>query len=266
METMMHSWKVVPISEQQRLDVRPSDLVEGGDMRVCSTYRGGGGYDDFPKLAAARGLADHPSQADTQLVVQLRGCNLDCPYCYVTRAGVWGEPVRYTTDELAAAYARAAESHGANVFHLMGGAPALQLRHWPELLDALGGDVIFHSDLMLSESRYGERSLRELDRPNVLLAVSVKGLSPDEWARNTRKDMDPGLMRRNMLAVSELLPRDRWYLTFTNVDPDYRRAFMEEYGVDYSLNIDLIEYNALPRVDDVPWGGRRLLATDGRAA
>ena len=252
----MHRWQVVPISEQQRLDVRPTDLVERGDMRVCNTYRGGGGYDDFPELAQKHGMVDDPDHASMQFVVQLRGCNLDCPYCYVTRAGVWGEPVRYTTDELVDAYRRAVESHGVNVFHLMGGAPALQLKHWPELLDALGEDTIFHSDLMLSESRYDDDVLMELDRPNVLLAVSVKGVEPVEWYANTRKLMDFDLVSYNMRAINELLPRERWYLTFTNVTPDNRREFMARHDVDYHLNIDLIEYDALPFVDDVPWGGR----------
>ena len=85
-----------------------------------------------------------------QFVVQLYGCNLDCPFCYVTRRGVWDTPIKVSTDALVRAYALS----GANVFHLMGGAPALQMKFWPELLDALGPDILFHSDLMLTETRY----------------------------------------------------------------------------------------------------------------
>jgi hypothetical protein len=43
-------WKVVPLSPGQLLDVRPEDILNDGHFRRCNTYRGGGGYDQFPRL------------------------------------------------------------------------------------------------------------------------------------------------------------------------------------------------------------------------
>ena len=252
----MHKWKVVPISNNQLKDVSSEDLVRGGDFRICQTYKGGGGYDRFPFIAAERGLVSNPELANRQLVVQLFGCNLDCPYCYVTRSGVWGKYTEYPTGELVDIYHEAQAQNGANVFHLMGGAPALYLRHWPELVDYLCPSTLFHSDLMLSESLYTQYILRKLDHDGVLLAVNIKGTTPEEWLANTRKPMNEELIRKNLSALKTHLDPARWYLTFTNVTEDRQRAWVEDFEVvdQYYYNIDLIDYNAVPFVDSVPWG------------
>ncbi len=123
------TWPVVPICERQRRDVNPDDLLEDGLYRKCNTYKGGGGYDMFPAIYRRRHRRlDPTTQLAVQFVVQLQGCPLDCPWCYVTRDGVLGEPVQRTTNELVSAFERS----GLTVFHLMGGAPALFLVLWPE--------------------------------------------------------------------------------------------------------------------------------------
>ena len=109
----MHKWKVVPLSLNQLRDVRKEDVLEDGIFRKCDTYRGGGGYDQFPIICEKR-LGERRHH---QFVVQLFGCNLDCPYCYVTREGVWGEPIQITTEQLVQAFQRSVQE----VFHLMGG-------------------------------------------------------------------------------------------------------------------------------------------------
>lgn len=255
----MHRWKVVPISDNQMLDVNPDDLILDRDFRLCQTYKGGGGYDKFPYIATSRGLVKHPNDANLQFVVQLFGCNLDCPYCYVTREGVWGDFVYYTTEEMVNAWKQAQETHGANVFHLMGGAPALQLPNWPELLDMLGSDVIFHSDLMLSERVYKEEQIRALDRENVLLAVNIKGTDKESWETNTRKPYNLSLIECNIEALKDWLSPERWYLTFTNISSESRDEYLERYGLTSQTNyiIDLIEYEAMPLVDSVEWGRKK---------
>ena len=252
----MFKWPVVPISANQMLDVSSDDLILDGHFRLCQTYKGGGGYDQFPHIAAARGLVSTPDEANRQFVVQLYGCNLDCPYCYVTRAGVWGRPTAYNTRELLWAWRRAQDSYGANVFHLMGGAPAIYLHQWPELLDSLTSRTLFHSDLMLSEGSYDEAVLTGVDRPSVLLAVNIKGTDKESWERNTRKPYHARQVAENLDKVRRRLAPERWYLTFTNVAPDAQEAFIREHGLEEQTNygIDLIRYNALPLVDSVAWG------------
>ncbi len=257
--TEPHVWKVVPLSAGQLLDVRPEDILENGLYRRCSTYRGGGGYDRFPAVAARR-LGGHADDYAEQFVVQLFGCNLDCPYCYVTRAGVWGAPVKVSTGELVSAFIRS----GAPVFHLMGGAPALQLPWWGELIGELyrrANGMVFHSDLMLSEARYIAGEMEGISRPACLYAVNVKGLTAAEWEKNTRKPFNAGLFWFNLrLLQSYGVPA---YITFTGVDSSRLNGFWNEaehrgvdsaYWVQDSYVIDLIDYDAVPHVDDVPWG------------
>lgn len=110
-------WKVCPIQGRQLKDVRKEDLF--GDFRFCNTYRGGGGYDKFPKIAKKRGFTCRGDMS-TQFVVQLYGCNLCCPYCYVTKDGIWGSYELYTSEQLLGAYGRAYIARQPGVFHLMG--------------------------------------------------------------------------------------------------------------------------------------------------
>ena len=83
----MYKWKVCPIQGRQLKDVRKEDLW--ADFRFCNTYRGGGGYDKFPEIAKKRGMTCK-GDIGLQFVVQLYGCTLACPYCYVTADGIWG--------------------------------------------------------------------------------------------------------------------------------------------------------------------------------
>ncbi len=253
------TWKVVPLSPGQLLDVRPEDILNNGLFRSCHTYRGGGGYDQFPHIAARR-FGGSPDDYSEQFIVQLKGCNLDCPYCYVTRQGVWGKHVEQTTEELVEAF----KESGLPVFHLMGGAPALQMKQWPNLIECLRlkcPDAIFHSDLMLTERLYDPAILRALWSLKSLYAVNIKGLTPEEWERNTRKPLNEDLFWMNWTALEILgVPA---YVTFTAVDCSALEAFWlkaEDRGLDvaYWKNehfvIDLIDYEAQSHVDDVAWG------------
>ena len=264
-DSWLKAFPVVPLSEGQRLDVRPEDILEGGLYRLCHTYRGGGGYDQFPRIAEERGLgAGH----NLQFVVQLRGCSLDCPYCYVTRAGVWGTSVRKTVAELVEAFRQT----DATVFHLMGGAPAFHMDKWLALCDWLNclpptRNWVFHSDLLLTEFAYPRHVLERLPR-RCLLAVDIKGLDAEEYLRNTRKAFGPARMFANLDVLDET--QAPYYLTFTNVSAENQAQFWEVFEKNWpasytyqrrdALSIDLVSYQALVHVDDIPWGGLKVLA------
>jgi MoaA/NifB/PqqE/SkfB family radical SAM enzyme len=249
------TWKVVPLSPGQLLDVRQADILGDGLYRKCQTYQGGGGYDQFPFIAAERFGGD-PDRYANQFIVQLKGCNLDCPYCYVTREGVWGKHSTKTSSDLIQAF----KESGTNVFHLMGGAPALQMKQWPDLIKGLSNSI-FHSDLMLTESLYNPEVLKQISKPNCLYAINIKGLTPKEWLLNTRKALDEDMFWRNWRLVEENnVPS---YVTFTGIDRADLNDFWkkaESNGInpffwdkDYFV-IDLIEYEAQLHVDDVSWG------------
>jgi len=243
----MYEWLVCPIQGRQLKDVREEDII--GDFRFCNTYRGGGGYDQFPKIAKSRGLSC-TGDIGLQFVVQLFGCHLDCPYCYVTRDGINGKHVKYTTEELVNCYYWAFVNRPAGVFHLMGGAPALYLKYWTEIKIGLDPDVIFHSDLLLTEGDYNIWPFRIIKDRNTLLAINIKGVTRADYYRNTGKELDTHLFWRNLEIVQE--SGVGFYLTFTNPD----KRFLEEFKAlltkrcgenilkDHFV-IDLIDYKAL---------------------
>ncbi len=242
----MKTWRVVPISEYQKLDVREEDLLNEGHFRKCETYRGGGGYDRFPAICERRlGIRAHE-----QFIVQLYGCNLDCPYCYVTRSGVHGAYIEYSTDALMMAFLES----GQQVFHLMGGAPALYLDMWPDLLDQLSKQYVFHSDFLLSENVYKPSVLRRIaHHSNTLFALNIKGVNDIDYVRNTRKQPKHDLMIRNLDALVDA--GVNFYITFTNPDQSNYESYCTSLDLRYpgilndSFVIPLIEYNATPYVD-----------------
>jgi len=240
-------WRVVPLSEGQLKDVRLEDILENGHFRKCSTYRGGGGYDKFPEYCKKFTGKSHSEQ----FVVQLFGCNLDCPYCYVTRAGVWGNWVPYITIELIEAFKKSEQE----IFHLMGGAPALQIDNWSEIINSLPDKVTFHSDLMLTEKEYSPDTLKSINRENCIYAIGIKGLTEREHLTNTRK---PFNIDRFQINLERILKENlQMYFTFTNVDRVATEQFMKQFPQYDFFHIDLIDYEASSNVDDVPWGNQK---------
>lgn len=234
-------WPVVPLCEAQLQDVNPKDILEHGLFRRCNTYKGGGGYDKFPAIYNQRTGANRTDLHD-QFVVQLKGCPLKCPYCYVTQDGIHGDCVKVATDRLVQSY----RDSGCSVFHLMGGAPALYINQWPELIEKLDGEV-FHSDLLCVESEYDRGVLRELAKAkNTLYAISIKGSSPEEFKKNTGVDFPAQLFERNLRALfEEGVP---CYFTFTGMNEESVAFFKWAYpGYPYedAFAIQLVHYKAL---------------------
>lgn len=251
-----YKWKVVPITPEQKLDVNPVDLLVDGDFRRCNTYKGGGGYDHFPTLAEKYfGENFH----NLQFIVQLFGCNLDCPYCYVTRNGVWSQPKFYTSADIVKHF----NESDCTVLHLMGGAPALYLGYWSDIIDELENNGkanwLFHSDLMLTERQYNNIPL-SIAHERSLYAVNIKGVTPETYRKNTRKDLDEYLFWENLQRLEWF--GINFYITFTNIPEEEINMFWDLYPDKNALSkrkeeaysINLINYNALPYVDSVEWG------------
>lgn len=245
----MYKWKVVPLCKEQLLDIDPEDILPGGIFRTCDVYKSGGGYDKFPAICEKRlGIKTYPKQ----FVAQLYGCHLKCPYCYVTQNGIWNKPVEYTTDELLLEFF----DSGCDVFHLMGGSPALYIEHWHEIINNLNDKYVFHSDLILTEKRFNRPLLKAISMTNCLYAVNIKGVTPQDYERNTGKKFDSSMFWLNLwdLKVCEV----PFYMTFTNPDMDHYQIFVDHikqiYGeelLEDSFIIDLIDYEAVKAYEGV---------------
>ena len=240
------TWPVMELCDAQLLDVNPNDILCNGLYRKCNTYKGGGGYDKFPTIYQKRfGQKD---DLNDQFVVQLRGCPLACPYCYVTPTGVWsGNCHQVSTQDMVNAF----YNSKCKVFHLMGGAPALYIYNWIDIIENIG-DNVFHSDIMLVEGEYKKETIERLAKfPNTLHAVSIKGGTPEEFYKNTRTKLDEALLYKNLdLMVTSNLP---FYFTFTGMEEHtiniFKETILKRYNdaslLDDSFAITLIHYNAL---------------------
>lgn len=242
------NWKVVPLCERQLRDVNPNDILKDGLYRKCNIYKGGGGYDKFEEIFKRR--TGSWGNYNNQFVVQLYGCVCRCPYCYVTPDGVFGEYVEVPTYKLVEDYFES----DLDVFHLMGGSPAIYLDDFPELIDRLSYVTIFHSNLLLVESLYKEDTLKKLSgRDNCLYAVSIKGCNSREFQENTGTRFNEEIFWRNLenLCVYDI----PFYCTFTGMSTKSIDKFKDilmkrlpnlyDHILRDSFSIDLVKYKAL---------------------
>lgn len=254
----MYHWNVAPICEKQLRDINPEDLLfepteRGYLYRRCNTYKGGGGYDRFESIWRRR----HGKSVfcSDQFVVQLSGCPLQCPYCYVTRDGIDVKPVQVTTKEMIQAY----RFTKLPVFHLMGGAPAMYFENWEEIIFDMMGIGIFHSDFLLIEKEYDEKMVEILSKryrcnESCLFAVSVKGADAEQFKKNTGRDLDETLFWKNLMKLVRYeMP---FYITFTGMNEDdilkWRKSASKYFSttdmlwmLQDSYAIELRDYGAL---------------------
>lgn len=240
----MKNFKVVPICDKQRRDIKKENILEDGLYRTCDVYKGGGGYDKFPEICNKR-LGYNYSH---QFVVQLFGCPLKCPYCYVTREGIFGEYRNISSKRILESFKKSNQ----DIFHLMGGAPALYLEDWSLIIDELDKNKIFHSDLLLVEKEYSNGILRKINKNNTLYAVSIKGFG-DDYEENTGVEFNEILFWKNLNKVIE--NKLNFYFTYTNMSDENIQEFknmckenLNHYNISIFENefkIDLVLYEAL---------------------
>lgn len=239
-------WKVEKICDKQLRDVNPNDLVEDGLYRLCDVYKSGGGYDKLPNIIASRfnyNIDDYRKQ----FVVQLKGCVMKCPYCYVTPDGINATPVLKTTDELVESFIKT----GVNVFHLMGGSPAIYIKDWNILINKLlekKPQTIFHSDLLLQECNYTKEVIESISKPNSVYAISIKGANKDEYLKNTGVPLKEDMLINNLDVIKN--SSLNYYFTFTGMTEDGVKEFCDNYNITSkmlkdSFIIKLIDYDAL---------------------
>lgn len=237
-------FKVVPICDKQRMDIDDKHILENGLYRTCDIYKGGGGYDKFPEICNKRlGL-----RYSNQFVVQLQGCTLRCPYCYVTEEGIFGDDILVSAEDLVNAF----NNSNQDVFHLMGGAPALYIEDWYSIINILDPSKVFHSDLLLTERGYDDDVLLSINKPNTIYAVSIKGFGI-EYLMNTGVEFNSRLFWKNLdKVISNNL---NFYFTYTNMTDSSINEFksncklkLKNYNeriFEDEFKIELIEYEAL---------------------
>jgi Organic radical activating enzymes len=239
-----HTFKVVPLCDKQKRDIKDNNILNDGLYRKCDVYKGGGGYDKFPSICEKRLGYNYYNQ----FVVQLFGCPLKCPYCYVTPDGIFGEYVEINADDMVNAFV----DSKLDIFHLMGGAPALYIEDWILIIDKIEKNKVFHSDLLLIEKDYSIDILKNINQANTLYAVSIKGIGYD-FEANTGVKFNENLFWNNLNKVIE--NGLNFYFTFTGLSKESVENFKNECKTKLnnyteeifndSFIIDLVEYEAL---------------------
>lgn len=240
------------LCERQLRDINPEDVLNGGLYRKCNIYKGGGGYDKFSDIYKRRkNITD--KDFNNQFVVQLYGCPLNCPYCYVTKEGTHDEKmcVVKEPEELIEAF----KESGCNVFHLMGGAPDMYVNEWESIIKLLPEGTVFHSDFLCQGRYYLNHTLKRLGElsENCLYAVSVKGATAEEFKKNTNTNFREDQFWVNLANLH--LYKVPFYLTFTGMSEEsinlfkqqVKHFFSESYKevLQDSFYIDLVKYEAL---------------------
>lgn len=238
---------VVKLCEKQLRDVNKDDILCNGLYRRCNIYKGGGGYDRFVGIWDSR-TGKRSTGLNDQFVVQLYGCPLNCPYCYVTRDGVFGDVIKVTAGQLVKDFVES----GCKVFHLMGGAPDLYIDKWYEIIELLPEGTVFHSDLLCQGIEYNYLN-RLAEYKNTLYALSIKGATPEEFYENTRTKFDSALFWKNFSNL--VFFKVPFYITFTGMPEESIELFKSQVREIFpneadsiladSFSIDLVHYKAL---------------------
>ncbi len=245
---------IMPIGEIQKTDIRDEHRL--GYFRICASFKDikrQKGFDRFPHFAVNL-FGKTLEHWNYHLIVQLRGCPLKCPFCYVDDEGLRILPPHNLPikDLVLQAKSIIAKDKRLHVFHLMGGAPAMYVNSWDKILNIMNenkmSDIIFHSDIVLVEPDIVPgffTSLRKTAKhPNHLIAICIKGINEKnliensgvknliyiKYINNLRKVIDTGI---------------NFYLTLVNPDindlPVFLDYLIKEYGSGITNKIQLLQ-------------------------
>ena len=244
----MNELPVMPIGNIQKTDIRDEHML--GYFRVCASYKDEERIeqgDKFP-IFASELFGKAPSYWNYHLIVQLQGCPLKCPYCYVDDDGIYGlKPNYLTPKQLIGKVKEIIDTDSRlHVFHLMGGAPALYIDKWLEIIDCMYekdlSNTIFHSDIILVEPDLRSdffKHLREIkNTKNHLIALCLKGISEDNFEDNA--GIDGRVFNDCINNLYKILSTDiNYYITLINPDvqklPDFLDGLSRMWG-DKILN------------------------------
>ena len=220
----------VPISrigELQRKDIE-NDRALGGIVcydnfaRVCTVHTGSHrDIGDSSPFRMAEMFGGEWQDYNHHFVIQLSGCLLDCPYCYVDNLEKDTSFSAISMVELYKAIRREALTNfgvSIKVLHVMGGAPAVYCEFWPELreeLDSQGYDnVVIFSNVILVEAIAGVEPWLHMNLPRFIVEGCLKGTNRENFKQNTNRD----LFVLAKLSLKEYLPLENFYLTLLNHD------------------------------------------------
>jgi len=215
---------IAKIGELQRLDLEQSSGIVYYDdfARVCTVGKFDRGIGDQSPHRMSKLFGGDWQYYNNQFIIQVAGCPLDCSYCYVDNL----RPdalvnARFLVGKFQEFRIAVFEQFGEflNVFHFMGGAPAVYCEFWPELREELYrqslGEVILFSNAVLVEGLTHQVSpWHYMGTPQLIVEGCLKGSNRENFKQNTGRD----LFNQATLELVKYLPYKNFYLTLIGYD------------------------------------------------
>lgn len=237
---------IAKIGEIQKIDIEDSSGIVYYDeiARICTVVKDKKSSDNRGDLVPYRmaelfgGLWE---EYNHHFIVQVAGCPLKCPYCYVDNLKT---DLFMTADELVdkfISFKKEVElrfSIKVNVFHFMGGAPALYCDFWKELRDSLDEhglkEVILFSDVILVENYFTKKTPWEyIYLHHFIITGCLKGTNKENFIINTGFD----LFQQALVELKNYIYFKNFYLTLIGFD---EKSLADVYDIIPKNKIDFL--------------------------
>lgn len=247
----------VPISkigELQKIDIE-NDRDQNGLVcyddyaRVCTVFTGTRrDIGDRSPFRMAELFGGSWQDYNHHYVIQLAGCPLDCPYCYVDNleANTYFSAVSLVESYKAVRF-EASTKFGVSlkVLHVMGGAPAVYCEFWPKLrmeLDEQGlDDVIIFSNVILVENWFhGVEPWLYMNIQNFIVEGCLKGTNRKNFIRNTGHDLFGAAVRE----LFHYIPYYNFYLTLIGHEEDDLPVIYQWIDPERVDTLQIVKYEA----------------------
>lgn len=241
--------EIARLGPGQLKDVERSGVEHhNGWARTCTILQGNPPQSDIGDRSPHRIAdlyGDNWKYWDRHFVVQVAGCPLRCPYCYVDNLDVG---FRISIEELVGIYADFRECiPELNVFHLMGGCPGRYAHLWPLIraeLDKAGfRDTVFFSNVILvEETVHGACPWRHIPLRSVI-AVCLKGTSFSNFVENTQRN----LFQEALVELENYIRLDNPRIHYTLLNP-LKKDLRWVYELLGEKNVDRLRFKTYEAV------------------
>lgn len=250
----MDSIPIGKIGETQKVDIARSQglVLYDNYARICSVCQPKKSpIGDTSPRRIAKLFGGRWQDYNNHFVVQVSGCPLNCWYCYVEGESPSKNFTPQGLVDLFVQFRSAALDNfraAVNVFHLMGGDPALYCTFWPLLryeLDSRGmkNVILLSNTVLVEKATRGVQPWKYLDMNHFILSGCLKGVNRADFLKNTGKDLYHA-------AVSELkyyVRAKNFYLTIVgheNLDWDGLYALIPKERIDF---LKVVDYEVIKR-------------------
>jgi len=235
----------IPLSKigpYQRIDIKRSKRPFGEYERICKVIDSKNWHGDLGPCRIAKVLNKKWEDYDTQFVVQVAGCPLNCYYCYVDNLSIDNY---FSVEELVDLYLKYKKNvNKLNVFHLMGGCPGKYPKFWKNLRVALDSmnlnDDIILSDVIFVENHfYGVKPWEYLDKiNNFFIQGCLKGTTRESFYKNTENDLFDIAIKE----MSHYIQFDNLWITLIEYDNKGIKDILEKVNFNKIDWLRVVQY------------------------